>query len=155
MSDDSPFPPSKRGKNPRSLANLKPRHKGDPNPNKTGFNGRTRGERVASILEGPAVTEIERAMIRRLGLPDDTPLIEAIVHREIAAAFGKSDLARKGLREQYAGKPRQQVDLSSEDGTMSPYGADSVSSKLRAEIASVTADASEATAEAPADDAGK
>jgi hypothetical protein len=36
------------------------------------------------------------------------------------AGFGKSDLARKGLREQYAGKPHAQVDLTSSDLSMSP-----------------------------------
>jgi hypothetical protein len=34
--------------------------------------------------------------------------------------MGKSDLARKTLIEQYAGRPKQQLDLSSEDGSMSP-----------------------------------
>jgi hypothetical protein len=34
--------------------------------------------------------------------------------------MGKSDLARKTLIEQYAGRPKQQIDLSSEDGSMSP-----------------------------------
>ena len=114
------FPPSKRGTNPRSLANLRPAKPGDPPLNPTGYNGRTRAERVAKILEGPAVTDLERTMVRKLGLPDDTPLIEALVHREIAAGFGKSDLARKGLREQYAGRPRQQMDLTSSDRSMSP-----------------------------------
>jgi hypothetical protein len=77
---------------------------------------------------------MELTLVRKLGLPDNTPLIEALVHREVVAGFGKSDLARKGLREQYAGKPRQQVDLSSDDGSMSPLGPDSVASALRAAI---------------------
>jgi hypothetical protein len=63
---------------------------------------------------------MELTLVRKLGLPDNTPLIEALVHREVVAGFGKSDLARKGLREQYAGKPRQQVDLTSSDRSMSP-----------------------------------
>lgn len=127
MADDSPFPPSKRGTNPRSLGNLRPPvKKGDPPLNPEGRNGRSRAERVAKILEGPAVTSVELAMVRKLGLPDETPLIEALVHREVLAGFGKSDLARKGLREQYAGKPRAQVDLSSEDGSMTPARADEI-----------------------------
>jgi hypothetical protein len=100
-------------------------------------------------------------MVRKLGLPDDTPLIVALVHREVMAGFGKSDLARKGLREQYAGKPRAQVDLSSEDGSMSPLGPDSVATALRAAIkekqreAQKLGDDEQPKPEAPAgDDAG-
>jgi hypothetical protein len=120
MADDSPFPPDKRGTNSRSLANLRPRKPGDPPLNPEGHNGRTRAERVAKILEAPAATGKELEMVRKLGLPDDTPMIDAILHCEILAGLGKSDLARKGLREQFAGRPRQQVDLSSSDRSMSP-----------------------------------
>lgn len=126
MADDSPFPPSKRGTNPRSLANLIPAVKGEPSRNPTGKNGRTRAELIAKILEAPAATATELAMIRKLGLPDDTPLIEALVHREVLAGFGKSDLARKGLREHFAGKPRQQVDVTSDDEKLSFAKADEI-----------------------------
>jgi hypothetical protein len=120
MADDSPFPPDKRGKNPRSLANLRPQVPGGKGLNPTGNNGRNRADRVVKILEAPAATDIERAMVKKLGLPEDTPMIDAIVHREIVAGLGKSDLARRGLREQYAGKPHQAVDLTSSDRSMSP-----------------------------------
>jgi hypothetical protein len=133
MSDDSPTPPSKRGTNPRSLGNLRPAVKGEPGRNQTGNNGRTRGERVAKILDAPAITTIELAMVRKLGLPDNTPMIDALVHREIVAGLGKSDLARKGLREQYAGKPRQQMDLSSGAGSMSP-GRKATTAETRQEL---------------------
>ena len=133
MSDDSPFPPDKRGTNPRSLANLKPRRKGDPSPNKTGFNGRTRAERVAAFLEEVDDTPIGKSLMAKVGCPG-VSRIEAVLHREWLAAMGKSDLARKGLREAYAGKPRQAVDLESPDGSMSPLGPDSVAAALRTAI---------------------
>jgi len=157
MSDDSPFPPDKRGKNPNSLANLIKSKPGDPSRNPTGKNGRTRVERIAKILEGAAATSVELAMVKKLGLPEDTPLIDALVHREVIAGLGKSDAARKGLREQYAGRPRQQVDLSSEDGSMSPLGPDSIGDTLRAAIAErrkAAQQEAEPQPEAPANDAG-
>ena len=116
---DSPFPPNKRGTNPRSLANLRPRHKGDPSPNKTGYNGRNRADRVAAFLEEVDDTAIGKGLQARIGCPG-VSRIEAVLHREWLAAMGKSDLARKGLREAYAGRPHQAVDLSSKDGSMSP-----------------------------------
>lgn len=118
MSDDSPFPPNKSGKHPNSLANLIKSKPGDPSRNPTGTNGRTRVERIVKILDGAAVTDVELAMVEKLGLPKDTPLIDALVHREVIAGLGKSDAARKGLREQYAGKPHVSVDLSNEDGSL-------------------------------------
>lgn len=138
MADDSPFPPSKRGTNPRSLGNLRPGVKGQATLNPEGHNGRTRGERVAKILEGPAVTDLELTMVRKLGLPDDTPLIVALVHREVMAGFGKSDLARKGLREQYAGRPRQQMDLTSSDRSMS-LNRQPTTAESRQDLAAVAA----------------
>ena len=158
MSNDSPFPPSKRGTNPRSLANLRPGVKGEPSRNPEGHNGRTRAELVAKFLEAPEDSELGKKLVAKLGLPADTPRIIAILQREVLAAYGKSDLARKGLREQYAGKPRVQVDLSSDDGSMSPLGPDSVAGALRAAIAAkrtTTAQPEETAAtsqEAPADD---
>ena len=120
MPNDFIDPPSKRGTNPRSLANLHPQKAGEPGPNPTGKNGRTRGEYVAKFLDAPADTEIELQLVRKLGLPDDTPRIDVVLRREFIASLGKSERGRQGLREQYAGKPRQQMDLSSEDGSMSP-----------------------------------
>lgn len=119
MADDfdpaNPFPPSKRGTNPRSLAALKKyeRKLGDPPLNPKGNNGRARAERVAAILEGGAVTDLERKMIAKLQLPPGTPLIDALVHRDVIAGLGSSDAARKGLREAYAGRPHTPVDVTS------------------------------------------
>ena len=115
MSDDSPFPPSKRGTNPRSLANLKPRQKGDPNPNKTGFNGRTRAEDYAAWLEKVDDSPIVKTMQAKLGCPGATR-IEAVRHRELVRALGKSEMAGRGIIEQYHGKPRQQMELSGPGG---------------------------------------
>ena len=148
---DSPFPPDKRGKNPRSLANLrKPFGKGECH-NPEGKNGRTRAEFVAAFLERADDTAIGKAMIRKLGLPEDTPRIAAILQRDFIAGLGKSEQARKGLREAYAGRPKQQVDLSSEDGSMSPMGPDSVVDSLRAAIEAKRAE-TPAQQGAPADD---
>jgi hypothetical protein len=119
MAEDFPFPPNKRGTNPKSLANLRPRHKGDPSPNKTGYNGRNRADRVAAFLEEVDQTPIGKSLMAKVGCPG-VSRIEAVLHREWLAAMGKSDLARKGLREAYAGRPHQAVDLSSKDGSMSP-----------------------------------
>jgi hypothetical protein len=155
VADDSPFPPSKRGTNPRSLANLKPRHKGDPSPNKTGFNGRTRAERVAAFLEEVDDTAIGKALMAKVGCPG-VSRIEAVLHREWLAAMGKSDVARKGLREQYAGRPHQAMDLTSSDRSMSPNRkattaeAQQELDRILAELNTRTADA-ESEAELPSD----
>ena len=58
MSDDSPFPPSKRGTNPRSLANLRPSKPGEPSRNPEGHNGRRRSELIAAVPD--AVSSIPR-----------------------------------------------------------------------------------------------
>jgi hypothetical protein len=134
MSDDSPFPPDKRGTNPRSLANLRPSKKGDQPRNQYGINGRERSTRVVDFLERADNTELGRKLIEKLGLPADVPRIDALLQREVIAGLSKSDSARKNLIEQYAGKPKMQVDLSSEDGTMSPLGPDSVADALRVAI---------------------
>jgi hypothetical protein len=115
----SPFPPSKSGVNPRSLANLRPCKKGDPSPNKTGANGRTRGEKVAAFLDEVDDTTLGKSLQAKIGCPG-VSRIQAVLHREWLAAMGKSDLARKGLREAYAGRPHQAVDVTSSDRSMSP-----------------------------------
>jgi hypothetical protein len=119
MADDALFPPSKRGKNIRSLGNLRPGVKGEPPRNPTGKNGRTRAETVAAFLEEIDDTDMGRVLLTKVGCPGGTR-IRGLLHREWLAGMGKSDLARKTLIEQYAGKARQQIDLSSEDGSMSP-----------------------------------
>ena len=123
MSDDaekpSPFPPSKSGKNPRSLANLRPGVAGEPPRNPEGHNGRTRAETVAKFLEETDDTAMGKALLEKVGCPGGTR-IRGLLHREWLAAMGKSDLARKTLIEQYAGRPKQQLDLTSSDRSMSP-----------------------------------
>ena len=119
MSDDSPFPPSKRGKNPRSLGNLRPGVKGEPSRNPAGNNGRTRAETVANFLEETDDTAMGKTLLEKVGCPGGTR-IRGLLHREWLAGMGKSDLARKTLIEQYAGRPKQQLDLTSSDRSMSP-----------------------------------
>jgi hypothetical protein len=119
MADDSPFPTSKRGTNPRSLGNLRPPVKGEPSRNQAGNNGRTRAETIASFLEEVDDTAIGKQLLAKIGCPNATR-IRGLLHREWLAGMGKSDLARKTLIEQYAGRPKQQVDLTSSDRSMSP-----------------------------------
>jgi hypothetical protein len=113
MADDSPFPPSKRGTNPRSLGNLKPSTKGEAPRNPTGKNGRTRAETVAAFLDEVDDTAIGKALLAKVGCTDGTR-IRGLLHREWLAGMGKSDLARKTLIEQYAGRPKKQVEVTGE-----------------------------------------
>jgi hypothetical protein len=112
MSDDSPFPPNKSNVSPKSIANLRPPFRKGEVANPKGNNGRNRSEYVAAWLEKADDTELVKKIIRKLGLPEDTPRIDAILQRELVAALGSSDMARKGLRETFAGRPRQQVEMS-------------------------------------------
>jgi hypothetical protein len=115
MADDSPFPPSKRGTHPNSLANLRPARAGEPGKNKTGFNGRTRAETVAKFLEETDDTDMGKALLAKVGCSGGTR-IRGLLHREWLAGMGKSDLARKTLIEQYAGKARVQLEVMGEGG---------------------------------------
>lgn len=117
MADDALFPPSKRGKNPRSLGNLRPGVKGEPPRNPTGNNGRTRAETVAAFLEEIDDTDMGRMLLTKVGCPGGTR-IRGLLHREWLAGMGKSDLARKTLIEQYAGRPKQQLDLTNSDRSL-------------------------------------
>jgi|GEM_PF-3200988 hypothetical protein len=130
MADDSPFPPSKRGKNPRSLGNLRPRRKGDPPLNPTGSNGRQRSEVIAAFLEEKDDTPIGKALMAKVGCPDGTR-IRGLLYREWLAGMGKSDMARKTLLEQYGGKPRVQMEVSGPNG--GPISTDNVSAILSLE----------------------
>jgi hypothetical protein len=118
MADDSPFPSSKRGTNPRSLANLRPPCKPGEVLNPEGKNGRTRAEFVAAFLEEIDATEVGQSLQAKIGCPGATR-IKALLHRDWLAGMDKSDVARKSLIEQYAGRPKQQVDLTSNGETMS------------------------------------
>jgi hypothetical protein len=114
MSDD-PFPPSKRGTNPRSLANLiPPAAKGEPSRNPKGNNGRVRGEIVAAFLAEVDSTPIGIELMKKVGCPDGSR-IKALLHREWLAGMGKSEPARKTLIEYAAGRapeaPESLVDI--------------------------------------------
>lgn len=128
----------------KGWANLRPQRSGEPGRNPLGKNGREGAEAWRKFLDQK---------------DPDEPNFEsrrAVMHETLYKLLKKGKIGPLQIGiEQDQGKPPQSIDHSSKDGSMSPYGADSVSSKLRAEIASVTVDASEATAEAPADDAGK
>ena len=115
MSDDSPVTPSKRGTNPRSLGNLRPGVRGEAPRNPEGNNGRTRADTVAAFLEETDDTAMGKALLEKVGCPGGTR-IRGLLHREWLAGMGRSDLARKTLIEQYAGRPKQQVELSGQGG---------------------------------------
>lgn len=110
MSDDSPLPPNKRGTNPRSWENLIKSKPGDPSRNPTGKNGRVRREIVAAFMEEPSGSDPDICKGRRV--------LESIYRR----ALKGSDQAAKTLLEHWKGKPSQEVDLTSSDGSMSPLG---------------------------------
>jgi hypothetical protein len=116
MADDSPFPPDKRGTNPRSLGNLRLSMKGEAPRNPTGKNGRTRAETVAAFLDEVDDTAIGKALLAKVGCVDGTR-IRGLLHRAWLAGMGKSDLARKTLIEQYAGRPKQHVEVTGEGGS--------------------------------------
>jgi hypothetical protein len=113
MADDTPTTSSKKGVNPKSLGNLRPAVKGEPGRNQTGNNGRTRAETVAKFLEEVDDTAIGKAILAKVGCTDGTR-IRGLLHRAWLAGMGKSDLARKTLIEQYAGRPKQQVEVTGE-----------------------------------------
>jgi hypothetical protein len=125
MSDDAPRPtltPEGAAAKAAELkakrcANLLPPIKPGETRNPTGNNGRKKQAALIRWLEeatekGHPQTRIERVW--------QAMYLEAI----------KGDVnAGKALMEQHGGKPRQQLDLSSEDGTMSPLAIDVIFSK--------------------------
>lgn len=110
MSDDSPFPPDKRKTpHPNSIANLLKSKPGDPPLNPTGKNGRS-ANHLAFLewLDGKApnqdATRIDN--VRRA----------VYVSSLVPGLKGAAD--RKLIIEQYHGKAKQQIDLSSDDGSV-------------------------------------
>ena len=96
------------------MANLRPASKGEVR-NAAGKNGRERSDLIVSILEEP---------------DDDKPditRIRAVVLETVKRAKLDSDTAAKTVIEQYAGKPKQQVDLSNSDGSLKPSQAPTTS----------------------------
>lgn len=131
---DSPFPPNKSGQHPNSRANLRPRKPGDPplNPDPRN-NGRRRAEFVAAWLELEDETPAGKKLTLAVGCPEGTSRIVALLQRTWLAAMAKSESSRKELLQQYAGKPKVQVDLSNDDGSLAPR-SDTLADKLRAII---------------------
>lgn len=106
---------TKRGKNPASLANLRPTRPGQV-LNKDGKNGLSEAHAilVKYMLSKDPLSEGDRT---RLDEVMDVTLESA----RIVGRDGAAD--RKLLIEQVAGKARQQIDLSNEDKSLSGVSA--------------------------------
>jgi hypothetical protein len=122
MADDAPPPAltpeeeaaAKAARIAKGHANLVPIPKGETR-NPTGINGRKKQAALIRWLEEASEAGADKSRIERVW---QAMYLEAI----------KGDVnAGKALMEQHGGKARQQIDLSSEDGTMSPARADEVS----------------------------
>jgi predicted transcriptional regulator len=126
----------------RSLANLeKSRIKKGEIRNPTGVNGRTRSDLIVSILEEP---------------DDDKPSItriRAVVLATVDRAKLDSDMAAKTVIEQYAGKARQQVDLTNSDGSLKPNTAPTTAEARHELDQALAAIEARTTKEAPKDKA--
>lgn len=138
MSDDSPKP--ERKPNP-GWANLRPPIQKGEVRNPKGNNGRVRAEVVAAFLEESTETDPNVCKGRK------------VLEKTYAQALKGNVQAQKLLIEHWKGKPKQQLDLSSEDGSMSPMGPDTVGDAIRDAIERKKKEQS--VQEAPADvDAG-
>lgn len=106
----------------RQLAGLRPIKKGEVrNPN--GNNGRRRGEYVAAWLEAEDSKD-----------PEKRKRIDVVLEAEYIAAQGGDTQACKNLREAYGGKPKQQVDVTSDDETLTFTRADEIAAAAIAMI---------------------
>jgi len=103
----------------KGWANLRPAAPGEVR-NKDGINGRHRADYIAAFLDRADNTELGRRMIVNLGMPADTPRIDALIQRDVLAGLGPNENARRLLIEQYGGRAKQQVDVTSSDRSMSP-----------------------------------
>jgi hypothetical protein len=144
---DEPLPgkaedktPTARERMAKGWANLRPVAPGEVR-NKLGINGREGAEAWRRYLDKPDPDEPDFESRR--------DVMHGVLYK--ALKKGKLGALQMGI-EQDQGKPPQSIDHKSSDRSMSPYGADSVSSKLRAELAALTAEEDEEQAEAPADD---
>jgi len=95
--------------NAKSLANLRPGAPDGPH-NPTGKNGRTAQATIVKFLEEPSADPTS-TRFQKILLATYTSAI-------VPGPKGAAD--RKTLIEYYAGKPRQAIDLSNEDGTLRP-----------------------------------
>jgi hypothetical protein len=101
---------------PPKYHNLKPQRAGEPNHNPSGKNGRMRRDIIAAFLDETDATALGQALIKKIGCSPETSRIYALLHRTWIAAMSRSDHARKVLLEQYAGKPKQQMDVAMNNG---------------------------------------
>lgn len=109
MSDDSPFPPNKSGKHPNSVANLIRSKPGDPSLNPTGKNGRSANHMAfLAWLDGKSNTS-DKSRIDH---------VRTAVYTSSLMPGPKGAADRKLIIEQYHGKAKQQIDLSSDDGSV-------------------------------------
>jgi hypothetical protein len=95
---------SKTERRARQLAGLSPAKKGEVR-NPEGKNGRERSDYIVGILD-----ELDKG----------EPRIRRVVLAAYRRALKGSDPASKFLGEQYGGKARQLIDLTSSDRSMSP-----------------------------------
>ena len=89
----------------KRLANLRPPIKKGEVRNQAGKNGRARSDYIVGILD-----ELDKGQ----------PRIRRVVLAAYRRALRGSDPAAKFLGEQYGGKARQLIDLTSSDRSMSP-----------------------------------
>lgn len=99
----------------RMLGGLKPAKKGEVR-NPTGNNGRRRSEFIAKFLEEADDTLEGRKLVEAAGCPPDTSRIKALLQKDFLVAMDKGDFSRSKLIEQYGGKPRQQMEVTTPDG---------------------------------------
>ena len=99
--------PDGRGRSPNSLAALREHavKRGEVR-NPQGINGRQRQEFIAAFLEEPSETDANKSKLRR------------VLEKQYAKAIAGSDMAAKTLIEQYAGRPKQALDLSNDAGDL-------------------------------------
>jgi hypothetical protein len=96
---------TKEERRARRLANLRPPIKKGEVRNQAGKNGRARSDYIVGILD-----ELDKGQ----------PRIRRVVLAAYRRALRGSDPAAKFLGEQYGGKARQLIDLTSSDRSMSP-----------------------------------
>ena len=96
---------SKAERRARQLAGLRPAKKGEVR-NPLGKNGRERSDYIVGVL-----SELDRGQ----------PRIRRILLAGYRRSLRGSDVAFKALVEQWGGKARQQLDLTSSDRSMSPH----------------------------------
>jgi len=120
---DKPIPGKDEPKTSRErqLANLRPAQKGEVR-NPDGKNGREGSEAWRKFLD--AFDPTDKSKTRRLRMHETW--YELILEKDTNAL-------KLGV-EQDMGRAKQQIDLTSEDGSMSPLGHDSVADALRAAI---------------------